>query len=114
VLGRVARSSLLLTEVLAELSVRGTHLHVALRSEEHNIAFRNRLQDRVRADRLSLYQGADLHEKMLVGDDWVMKGSMNFTWNGVQKNEESIDFTFNKAAASFERLELRTRWIETG
>ncbi|GAB3446556.1 hypothetical protein GCM10027517_28960 [Phycicoccus ginsengisoli] len=111
VLGSVARSSLLLTDVLAELAVRGTQLHVALRSVEHNSRFRDRLRDRVRRDRLSFYKSVDLHEKILVGEDWVMKGSMNFTWNGVQQNEESIDFSYDKAIASFERLELRTRWI---
>ncbi|WP_020388786.1 phospholipase D-like domain-containing protein DpdK [Kribbella catacumbae] len=114
VLESVARSSLSLTEVLAELAARGAHLHVALRSVDHNTRFRNRLQDRVRPDRLSLYESADVHEKIMVGNDWVMKGSMNFTWNGVQQNEESIDFSVGKAAASFERLELRTRWIEAG
>lgn len=111
VLGNIARSSLLFTEVLAELAVRGSHLHIALRSVAHNIPFRNRLEDRVRPDRLHLYTSADLHEKIMVGDDWVMTGSMNFTWNGIQQSEESITYTFDNAAAAFERVELRTRWI---
>jgi hypothetical protein len=102
----------LLTEVLAELAARGSHLHVALRSVEHNARFRTRLRERIHDDRVSFYDSADVHEKILVGDDWVMKGSMNFTWNGIQQNEESIEFVFDKAAASFERLELRTRWME--
>ena len=50
----------------------------------------------------------------MVGTDWVMKGSMNFTWNGVQQNEESIDFVFDKHNAAQQRLELRTRWIVAG
>ncbi|RYF53893.1 MAG: phosphatidylserine/phosphatidylglycerophosphate/cardiolipin synthase family protein [Comamonadaceae bacterium] len=111
VLGGVARSSLLFTEVLAELADRGCELHVALREEDHNNRFVSRLRDRVRADRLHLYSSPDLHEKIMVGSDWVMKGSMNFTWNGLQQNEEGIDFLVDEAAAGRERLELRTRWI---
>ena len=47
----------------------------------------------------------------MVGSEWLMKGSMNFTWNGLQQNEESIDFVVGSKAAGKERLELRTRWI---
>jgi len=114
VLGGNARSRLMLTEVLAELAERGTHLHVAVRIVDHNVRFCSRLRDSVRPEKLSLYEGADLHEKIMVGEDWVLRGSMNFTWNGLQQNEESIEFTFDKSAASFERLELRTRWIGVG
>jgi hypothetical protein len=114
VLGDVARSTLLFTELLAELANRGCHLHVAIRHVDHNARFVNRLQDRARADRLSVYGSADVHEKIMVGNDWVMKGSMNFTWSGVQQNEESIDFVFDKTAAAHELLELRTRWMAAG
>lgn len=113
VLGDIARSSLLLTEVLAELVERGCDLHVAVRKVDHNNRFLGRLEDRARANRLHLYGSNDLHEKIMVGRDWVMKGSMNFTWNGLQQNEESIDFVVDSVAAGKERLELRTRWIES-
>jgi len=47
---------------------------------------------------------------MLVGWTWLMKGSMNFTWNGVQRNEESIEFQLDVTTAATQRLELQTRW----
>jgi hypothetical protein len=47
----------------------------------------------------------------MIGWDWVMTGSMNFTWNGTQVNEESIEFQFDRTVAARHRLELRTRWI---
>ena len=112
VLGSVARSSLLFTEVLAEIAARDSHIHVAVRQVDHNTRFLSRLKDRIAPARLSVYGSPDLHEKMMVGENWVMKGSMNFTWNGVQQNEESIDFQFDKAEAAHQRLEVRTRWIE--
>lgn len=111
VLGPMARSSVLLSEVLAELAHRGTHIHVAVREVDHNLKFVQRIENRIAPEELSLYSSPDLHEKIMVGDDWVMKGSMNFTWNGVQVNEESIDLEVNQGTASMQRLELRTRWI---
>lgn len=111
VLGDVARSSLVLTEVLAELVERGCDLHVAVRAVDHNRRFLNRLGEQARTDRLHRYSSPDLHEKLMVGSEWVMKGSMNFTWNGLQQNEEGIDFVVDSTVAGRERLELRTRWI---
>lgn len=111
VLGPLARSSVLLSEVLAEIAHRGTHIHVAVREVDHNLRFVRRIEGRIAAEQLSVHSSPDLHEKIMVGDDWVMKGSMNFTWNGVQVNEESIDFELSQGTAAKQRLELRTRWI---
>lgn len=111
VLGTDARSNLTLTEVLGALSRRGTQIHVALREEQHNRRFVDRVERVCEPNTLSVYSSPDLHEKLLVGWTWLMKGSMNFTWNGVQINEESIDFQDDSGIAARQRLELRTRWI---
>jgi hypothetical protein len=111
VLGVDARSSLTLTDVLGALSRRGAHVHVALRQEQHNRRFIERVESVCKPDLLNVYSSPDLHEKFLVGWTWLMKGSMNFTWNGVQVNEESIDFQADPGEAARQRLELRTRWI---
>lgn len=111
VMGEMPRSRLTLSEVLGCLTERGTQLHVALREEGHNRPFIERLQRTSQSGALHVYASADLHEKMMVGWTWVLKGSMNFTWNGVQRNEESIEFEVGQAEAARQRLELRTRWI---
>lgn len=110
-LGGSARSNLMLSEVLAELTSRGTSLHLALRIEQHNTWFVRTMHERIQAERLHLYEGADLHEKVMVGRDWVVKGSMNFTVNGTQINEEKIQVVHDEHKAAQERLELQTRWI---
>jgi len=110
VLGDDARSSLTLTEVLAALTRRGSHVHVAVREVDHNRRFVDRLRAAVEPGNLSVYSSPDLHEKILVGWTWLMKGSMNFTWSGTQFNEESIDFQLGVTAAATQRLELQTRW----
>lgn len=107
-LGQDAGSSLTLSEVLRALAERGTVVHVALRDVEHNRGFMRRLGN---VERIQTYLSADLHEKILVGWDWTLKGSMNFTWNGLQRNEESIDLQVGPTVASTQRLELRTRWL---
>ena len=112
VLGDVARSSLLLTEVLAELVERGCDLHVALREVDHNRRFVEAVGDRAQADRLTVYGSRrPCTRRSWLATNWVMKGSMNFTWNGLQQNEESIDSRVDRQSAGKERLELRTRWI---
>lgn len=110
-IGHDAGSTLTLSEVLRVLASKGTEVHVALRDVEHNHDFLRRLDgDR----RIHAYLSADLHEKILVGWDWTLKGSMNFTWNGLQRNEESIDLQVGPTVASTQRLELRTRWLGGG
>ena len=111
VIGGELRSQLTLSEVLGGLTRHGTQLHVALREEDHNRTFVERLQRASHPGALHIYSSADLHEKMMVGWAWVLKGSMNFTWNGLQRNEESIEFEVGQAEAARQRLELRTRWI---
>lgn len=111
-LGDSARSSLMLSEVLAEVTSRGTALHLALRTEKHNEWFVRTMKERIPSDRLHLYESAELHEKLIVGSDWVVKGSMNFTVSGTQTNEEMIQVVYSAKKAARERLELHTRWIE--
>jgi hypothetical protein len=111
VMGADPRSSMTLSDVLGTLTRRGTQLHVAVREEPHNQTFVERLRRVSAADALHLYSSADLHEKVMVGWTWVLKGSMNFTWNGTQRNEESLDLQVDRAEAARQRLELRTRWM---
>jgi len=111
VIGPESRSTLNLSDVFAILTHRHTHVHVAVREEPHNQTFVSRLQRVCASDALHLYSSADLHEKIMVGRTWVLKGSMNFTWHGTQRNEEGLDLEVDAAEAARQRLELRTRWI---
>lgn len=111
VLGDDPRSSMTLSEVLGVLTRRGTEVHVAVRDVAHNEAFVERVKRSSAEAALHLYSSEDLHEKLMVGRDWLLTGSMNFTWNGTQVNEESMEFQLDQAEAARHRLELRTRWI---
>lgn len=111
VLGPDPGSRLSLSEVLGILARSGTELHVALHDNDHNLAFIERLRRQAGGPTLHTYFGDAVHEKTLLGWSWLLKGSMNFTWNGTQRNEEGLDFVFDRAVAAQERFDLRTRWI---
>ncbi|GAC86135.1 hypothetical protein GP2_055_00190 [Gordonia paraffinivorans NBRC 108238] len=111
VVGSESRSSLTLSDVLGLLSRRGTKVHVAVRDVPHNWVFADRLTNSCDRSNLSVYSSPELHEKIMIGWDWVLKGSMNFTWNGTQLNEEAMDFEVGTGDAARQRLEVRTRWI---
>lgn len=111
VLGSDSRSRLSLSEVLGILARSGTELHVALHDNDHNLAFLERLRRQADGPTVHTYLGDALHEKTLIGWSWLLKGSMNFTWNGTQRNEEDLDFVSDRAVAAQERFDLRTRWI---
>jgi hypothetical protein len=108
-----SRRGMTLSQVLGELSRRGTALHVAVRDDPHNFGFVERLERACNRGNLFVYTSPDLHEKILCGWTWLLKGSMNFTWNGTQKNEESIDFLSDPGAVARQRLELQTRWMDS-
>lgn len=102
--------SLTLSQVLLRLANLGTQVHVSVNDSQHNLAFVARL-DRADHPNIFTYHGADLHEKILCGWDWVMTGSMNFTWNGLSTNEEAIHYRVDPVWAATQRLELQQRWL---
>ena len=99
-----------LGDVLVRLSWLGAHINVAVREDPHNEAFIDLLRRRCDPSHLAVYKSPDLHEKFLCGDDWVMKGSMNFTWSGLNLHEESIELVVDAIEAARHRLEFNVRW----
>lgn len=99
-----------LSDVLARLSWQGTRINVAVREDPHNEVFLELLRRRCAPGLLSVHTSPDLHEKVLCGDDWVMKGSMNFTWSGLNLHEESIELVVDPTEAASHRLQFSVRW----
>jgi phosphatidylserine/phosphatidylglycerophosphate/cardiolipin synthase-like enzyme len=98
-----------LSEVLARLAGAGCDLHIAVRPDDHNDQFLDRLQ-MLMGRSFDLHRGSDLHEKTLCGFDWLITGSMNFTWRGLEMNDEAVTYTVDRAAAAQARLDLEHRW----
>lgn len=99
-----------LSTVLSLITERGAILHVSLRPNTHNHDFIGRLRRRITADRFRLHLDEDIHEKTLCGSNWVVSGSMNFTWNGTEVNSEAITYTIDSQLAAQTRLDFEHRW----
>ena len=55
-----------------------------------------------------------LHEKGLITEQFYLRGSMNFTYSGVNLNDESVELTTDPAAVATALIEAQQRWEELG
>lgn len=105
-----ARRELGLFDVLSELMRRGSKLTVVTRPGDGN---ERALADLVRivgtrpaAERLRMDTRPDLHAKGLLGDDYCLSGSMNFTRNGIENLDEMVTYTTNPEQIGALRIEF--------
>jgi hypothetical protein len=54
----------------------------------------------------------DLHQKCFCGQPFAIRGSMNFTWNGLNAKEEQMTVSVNPAEVRRLRFELEDRWSQ--
>lgn len=101
-----------LSRVLAEIAAKGSRVCVVVREVEHNRPFVRRLCDRqaTAPGRLGIAVSPHAHEKTLVGDDYVLGGSMNLTLSGTTRNDEHMLLRVDRSAAASRRLDLNRRW----
>jgi hypothetical protein len=90
-----------LSEVIGELLVRGSRIHVVTNTHSANGPFAHSIasiaeslagyQFRLsRDDALTTEEEEGLHRKRLVSEQFVIWGSMNFTRSGLQRNAEDV------------------------
>ena len=87
--------ALRLSEVLRILLHRGSELVLAIREDQGNQDFARRLTcdlGDTELARVAVLTRADLHVKGLLGEGYAITGSMNFTNNGVENNEEFLRY----------------------
>lgn len=108
-----SRRGISLVEALAALLRRGTKLVVATRPDAHNDRFVERLSAAARASgnagNLLIHQDdrERLHEKGLVGDDYYISGSMNFTESGIRLHDEAVKIDIDEQAVAQARVHFR-------
>lgn len=82
------------TEVLIEISRRGSDVRILTRDEESNIVARQRLEDvGGLGAKPTVKIRQNLHDKGIVGDRFHIQGSMNFTYHGQAVNDEGVTLT---------------------
>jgi hypothetical protein len=101
-----------LSTVLRTILERDGAISIVLREDPHNRAFADRIRG-LRTEhpgRLRLLLTPDFHEKGLVGEGFVVSGSMNFTHRGVEVNDEHIVYRTDQAVVAERRLTLSALW----
>jgi hypothetical protein len=108
-----ARRHISFVETLTAIMRRGSALVVATRPDAHNERFIHRLQNAAAAagtrGRLLVHVNdrESLHEKGLVGQDYYVSGSMNFTESGIRIHDEALKFDLEPATVAQARVHFR-------
>jgi phosphatidylserine/phosphatidylglycerophosphate/cardiolipin synthase-like enzyme len=108
------RRPLRLTEVLIHQLQRGGGVSVVCRPDQRNRLFVEQLAIQTAntglSERLAYRYGAELHEKGILTDNLLLSGSMNLTYNGLRRLEESILITDDPDAVARARHAYEDRW----
>ena len=80
-----------LSDVLCAIVERGGKVVVIVRDEPHNESFIAKMRDSFeKSASLDVIVAQNFHQKGMVGDDFVLEGSMNFTYYGFTLNDEHL------------------------
>jgi phosphatidylserine/phosphatidylglycerophosphate/cardiolipin synthase-like enzyme len=100
-----------LSEILAMLASRGAKLSIVTRDVPENEAFLARLRRAVAQEaQLRVIRSPGIHEKTFCGDDWLLSGSMNFTFSGMNANDEVVTYKVDRPTAAAARVDFERRW----
>jgi phosphatidylserine/phosphatidylglycerophosphate/cardiolipin synthase-like enzyme len=107
------RQSLRLAQVLARLSDEGTSVIIVTRPDASRgfvEALGLLISGGPGAERVTIVERMNLHAKGLVGDDYCLSGSMNFTYSGLHRWEEMLSFHTNPADVARLRHEFESEY----
>jgi hypothetical protein len=104
-----------LIEVLVNMLQRGGGVVIACRPDDHNRSFIESLRHRAAAEdagyeRLNCRYASELHEKGILSSSLLLSGSMNLTYNGIRRLEESITITNDADTIARTRHAYEDRW----
>ncbi len=103
-----------LAEILLLTLARGGQVVIACRPDPHNTAFVDQLTQAADTqglhERLRWRYAEELHEKGILGRHAMLSGSMNLTYNGLRRLEESIVITRESDALARARHAYEDRW----
>jgi hypothetical protein len=101
-----------LSTVLDGLLGRGGTVNIVLRDATHNKYFidRIRLLQRRHSGLIKWCKRAEFHEKGMLGNGYVLDGSMNLTVRGLTTNDEHVILRCDPKSVAQRRIELQTKW----
>ena len=107
------RVSLTLSAALVRIAEAGAFVHIVSRPGQSLDFLRALGPHLVGSDaetRLRWKTVPTLHTKGLAGDDYRVMGSMNFTFNGIELNDEAIQFDRDANAVARVKLEFEQQY----
>ena len=104
------RSEVRLSRVLRELVERGTTVVIATRADAGNRQVVDGLEGVSRADAVIFHERSELHAKGIVGDRYSLIGSMNLTFNGLERLTEMLVFQNDRGSVEQLRLAFRREY----
>lgn len=106
--------SIRLGEILLSQMSRGGSVVLACRPDDHNKMFINQFHqhavDAGLGDHMVCKFAAELHEKGILTSHLLVSGSMNLTYNGLRRLEESILLTNDSDTVARARHAYEDRW----
>jgi phosphatidylserine/phosphatidylglycerophosphate/cardiolipin synthase-like enzyme len=107
-----SRREIRLVDVLVALMARGCHVVIVTRDLETNRGFINQLSDISERNALeshvTIKTHNPLHTKGILLSKCLLMGSMNLTYNGLEMNDEWIQFSIDSEDIAKTRLEFST------
>ncbi|MFO7567819.1 MAG: phospholipase D-like domain-containing protein DpdK [Enhygromyxa sp.] len=113
ILQGMGETSLTLSAAVVHIAEAGAVVHVVTRpdqSQDFSSALHRHLARSSAGGRVRSKTVPTLHTKGLAGDDYRLMGSMNFTFNGIEFNDESIRFDRDANAVARVRLEFERQY----
>ena len=104
------RTEVRLSIVLRELLARGSQLVIATRPDAGNRQVFDTLRGIGRDDRVIFHERSELHAKGIVGDGYSLIGSMNLTYNGIERLTEMLVFQTERSSVELLRLSFESEY----
>lgn len=102
------RREVRLVDLSLQLLMSGCNLIIATRPDEHNQVFLDRLRDAAREatveQLLTIVERDHLHTKGILTTRGLMLGSMNLTYNGIELNDEVVEYDTDEVSRANARL----------
>ncbi len=96
-----------LSEVIRALLERGGEVIILSRDAPHNHAFARKMET---LPGTRMLMTPEFHEKDIVGEHFLLSGSMNFTHSGITLNDEHLVYRCDAASIQERRLVMEEKW----
>ncbi|MCW3795382.1 phospholipase D-like domain-containing protein DpdK [Paenibacillus sp. LS1] len=106
-----ARKDINFSDVIAYLIDHGTNFYLETRKIDLNEDFVKAIQSKT-SKFFDVRYNAILHRKGLLGDNYYLSGSMNFTYNGISTLDEFLQYTADSNEVAENRIVWNRGWGE--